>query len=79
MSVALLAHGETVQQRLDALVVLGRQRRQRVDEVQILAPNADDIGIDAGKRFEQAGLTEIGQRRSTGEAREVGHGRRGRR
>ena len=42
--------------------------------MQILAAHADDVGVDARKRFEQAGLTEIGEGRSAGETREVGHG-----
>jgi hypothetical protein len=71
----LLERLAVVQERFDALVVLRRQRRQRVDEMQVLAAHADDVGVDALQRFEQAGLTEIGKRRSTGEAREVGHGR----
>jgi hypothetical protein len=41
--------------------------------MQELAAHADDIRVDAGKRFEKAGLTEIGEGRSAGETREVGH------
>lgn len=61
-------------QRADARFVVGGERLMRVDEMQILAANRDDIAVDLLERVEQAGLTEIGERRSTGKTREVSHG-----
>ncbi|AJX21855.1 hypothetical protein BG17_3587 [Burkholderia pseudomallei MSHR491] len=61
-------------QRADARFVVGGERLVRVDEMQILAANRDDVAVDLLERVEQAGLTEIGKRRSTGKTREVSHG-----
>jgi len=63
-----------VHQRLDFRGVFSGKRSVRVDEVQVLSAHARDVRVDARKRFEQAGLTEIGKGRSAGETREVGHG-----
>jgi hypothetical protein len=63
-----------VHQRLDAGRVVGRQRLMRIDEVQELTADRDDIAVDLLERVEQAGLTEIGKGRSAGKTREVSHG-----
>ncbi|MGF6676328.1 hypothetical protein OKW44_004202 [Paraburkholderia sp. WSM4174] len=63
-----------VHQRLDLRAVFSGQFSLGIDEVQILPAHAGDIRVDARERVEQAGLTEIGEGRSAGETREVGHG-----
>ena len=58
---------------MDAVAVFVGERFDRVHKMQELAAHADNIRVDARQCFEQAGLTEIGEGRSAGETREVGH------
>ena len=56
-------------QRFDLRAVFRGQRRLRVDEMQILAAHTGNVGVDAGERVEQTGLTEIGRAEAPGKHR----------
>jgi hypothetical protein len=57
------------QHRADAGLILGGQRRVRIDEVHELAVHRFNIGVDLLESGKQALLTEGGKRQSAGEAR----------
>ncbi|MNN15348.1 hypothetical protein D3C81_1284500 [compost metagenome] len=66
------------QQRGNARLVFGGERRVGVDKMQKLAMHRFNIGIDLFERGKQALLAEGGKRQSAGEAREMRHDRSGR-